>query len=142
MMAIIIRVKRPLRARCEVRHMKVSKTQVDDNRRAILEAAGRLFRQRGFDAVSVAEVMAAAGLTHGAFYGYFRSKDELVAAALADLLDRAAPDRQMGAERCALSRARPSRRLRRRLPGRGAGGRCRRASRRRRARRWRRGSNA
>jgi TetR/AcrR family transcriptional repressor of nem operon len=66
--------------------MKVSKTQVDDNRRAILAAAGRLFRQRGFDAVSVSEVMAAAGLTHGAFYGYFRSKDDLVAAALADLL--------------------------------------------------------
>ena len=66
--------------------MKVSKTQVDDSRRAILAAAGRLFRQRGFDAVSVAEVMAAAGLTHGAFYGYFRSKDELVAAVLADLL--------------------------------------------------------
>ena len=66
--------------------MKVSKTQVDENRRAILAAAGRLFRQRGFDAVSVSDVMAAAGLTHGAFYGYFRSKDELVAAALADLL--------------------------------------------------------
>jgi TetR/AcrR family transcriptional repressor of nem operon len=66
--------------------MKVSKTQVDDNRRAILAAAGRLFRQRGFDAVSVSEVMTAAGLTHGAFYGYFHSKDELVAAALADLL--------------------------------------------------------
>jgi TetR/AcrR family transcriptional repressor of nem operon len=66
--------------------MKVSKTQVDDNRRAILEAAGRLFRLRGFDAVSVSEVMTAAGLTHGAFYGYFRSKDELVAATLADLL--------------------------------------------------------
>ena len=66
--------------------MKVSKIQVDDNRRAILAAAGRLFRQRGFDAVSVSEVMTAAGLTHGAFYGYFRSKDELVAAALADLL--------------------------------------------------------
>src|SRR6185437_9035084 len=66
--------------------MKVSKIQVDDNRRAVLAAAGRLFRQRGFDAVSVSEVMTAAGLTHGAFYGYFRSKDELVAAALADLL--------------------------------------------------------
>jgi len=71
--------------------MKVSKTQVDDNRRAILAAAGRLFRQRGFDAVSVSEVMAAAGLTHGAFYGYFRSKDELVAAALADLLTARRP---------------------------------------------------
>ena len=66
--------------------MKVSKIQVDDNRRAILAAAGRLFRERGFDPVSVSEVMTAAGLTHGAFYGYFRSKDELVAATLADLL--------------------------------------------------------
>ena len=66
--------------------MKVSKIQVDDNRRAILAAAGRLFRQRGFDAVSVSEMMVAAGLTHGAFYGYFHSKEELVAAALADLL--------------------------------------------------------
>lgn len=71
--------------------MKVSKTQVDENRRAILDAAGRLFRQRGFDAVSVSDVMTAAGLTHGAFYGYFRSKEELVAAALADLLTTRRP---------------------------------------------------
>jgi TetR/AcrR family transcriptional repressor of nem operon len=71
--------------------MKVSKTQVDENRRAILAAAGRLFRQRGFEAVTVAEVMAAAGLTHGAFYGYFRSKEELVAATLAELLTAPRP---------------------------------------------------
>src|SRR5579863_10223790 len=64
--------------------MKVSKTQVDENRRAILAAAGRLFRARGFDGVSIAEVMQGAGLTHGAFYGYFRSKDELVAATLSE----------------------------------------------------------
>ncbi len=71
--------------------MKVSKTQVDENRRAILAAAGKLFRARGFDGVSIADVMQAAGLTHGAFYGYFRSKDELVGATLADLT--AAPRR-------------------------------------------------
>ena len=65
--------------------MKVSRVQIDENRRAILNAAGRLFRARGFDEVSVAEVMQAAGLTHGAFYGYFDSKDELIAATLADL---------------------------------------------------------
>jgi TetR/AcrR family transcriptional repressor of nem operon len=65
--------------------MKVSKIQVDENRRAILAAAGKLFRARGFDGVSIAEVMQAAGLTHGAFYGYFRSKDELVAATLSEL---------------------------------------------------------
>jgi TetR/AcrR family transcriptional repressor of nem operon len=66
--------------------MKVSREQVAENRRAIVEAAGRLFRQRGFDAVTVAEAMKAAGLTHGAFYGYFASKEELVAAALAEAL--------------------------------------------------------
>ena len=49
--------------------MKRSKADVADNRRAILDAAGRLFRERGFDAVTVAQVMQAAGLTHGAFYG-------------------------------------------------------------------------
>jgi TetR/AcrR family transcriptional regulator, transcriptional repressor for nem operon len=68
--------------------MRVSRQQVAENRRMIVEAAGRLFRERGFDSVTVAEVMKAAGLTHGGFYGYFRSKDELIAAALAEALTR------------------------------------------------------
>src|ERR1700712_3825548 len=72
-------------------HMKVSREQVAENRRTILAAAGRLFRERGFEAVTVAEVMKAAGLTHGGFYGYFASKDELIAAALADVLSRRPP---------------------------------------------------
>jgi TetR/AcrR family transcriptional repressor of nem operon len=66
--------------------MKVSREQVEENRRKILEAASRLFRARGFEAVTVAEVMKAAGLTHGGFYGYFKSKDDLIAQALADVL--------------------------------------------------------
>jgi TetR/AcrR family transcriptional repressor of nem operon len=52
------------------------------NRSRILTEAGRLFREKGFDAVSVAEVMKAAGLTHGGFYGHFRSKDDLIAQAI------------------------------------------------------------
>ena len=52
------------------------------NRQRILEEAGRLFREKGFEAVSVAEVMKAAGLTHGGFYGHFESKDDLIAQAL------------------------------------------------------------
>jgi TetR/AcrR family transcriptional repressor of nem operon len=68
--------------------MRVSREQVSENRRTILEAAGRLFRERGFESVTVAEVMQAAGLTHGGFYGYFTSKDELIAGALADVLTR------------------------------------------------------
>jgi len=49
----------------------------------IVKEASRLFRERGFENVSVSEVMKAAGLTHGAFYAHFRSKEELQAAAVA-----------------------------------------------------------
>ena len=66
--------------------MRVSRERVAENRRTILEAAGRLFRERGFEAVTVVEIMKAAGLTHGGFYGYFKSKDELIAEALAETL--------------------------------------------------------
>jgi TetR/AcrR family transcriptional regulator, transcriptional repressor for nem operon len=66
--------------------MKVSREQVLENKAAILQAAGRLFRERGFDSVTVADVMKSTGLTHGAFYGYFTSKDDLIAQALAEVL--------------------------------------------------------
>lgn len=66
--------------------MKVSREQMAENRRRILNSASRLFRDRGFDAVSVAEVMKAAGLTHGGFYGHFSSKDDLIAQTLAHVL--------------------------------------------------------
>jgi TetR/AcrR family transcriptional repressor of nem operon len=61
--------------------MKVSREQVAKNRRRILEAASKLFRQKGFDGVGVDAVMKEAGLTHGGFYGHFESKDDLVAQA-------------------------------------------------------------
>ena len=67
--------------------MKVSREQVEANRTRILEAASRLFRERGFESVTVAEVMQAAGLTHGGFYGYFKSKDDLIAQTLAALMN-------------------------------------------------------
>lgn len=66
--------------------MKVSREQMAENRRRILDVASTLFREKGIEAVSVAEVMKAAGLTHGGFYGHFRSKDDLVAQALANAL--------------------------------------------------------
>jgi TetR/AcrR family transcriptional regulator, transcriptional repressor for nem operon len=50
-----------------------------EHRAAILEQAGRLFRRRGIEAVSVADVTRAAGLTHGAFYGHYASKSALAA---------------------------------------------------------------
>jgi TetR/AcrR family transcriptional repressor of nem operon len=78
-------------------HVKVSKEQVAQHRSRILEAAARLFRLRGFDDVTVADVMKEAGLTHGAFYGYFPSKEALIAEAVGQALppapDKASPRR-------------------------------------------------
>ena len=48
--------------------MKISREQVVENRGKILAVASQLFRERGFEDVTVAEIMSAAGLTHGAFY--------------------------------------------------------------------------
>jgi TetR/AcrR family transcriptional regulator, transcriptional repressor for nem operon len=72
--------------------MKVSREQVSEHRAQILAAAARLFRLRGFDGVTVADVMKDAGLTHGAFYGHFSSKDALVAEAVGQALTPAAGD--------------------------------------------------
>jgi len=49
----------------------------------IVKEASRLFRERGFENITVGEVMKAAGLTHGAFYAHFGSKQELQEAAVA-----------------------------------------------------------
>jgi TetR/AcrR family transcriptional repressor of nem operon len=49
----------------------------------IVKEASRLFRERGFENVTVGEVMKAAGLTHGAFYAHFGSKQDLQEAAVA-----------------------------------------------------------
>jgi TetR/AcrR family transcriptional repressor of nem operon len=55
-------------------------------RRRIIEAAGRRFKTDGIDGSGIAALMADAGLTNGAFYAHFESKDDLVAAAVADQL--------------------------------------------------------
>lgn len=56
---------------------RVSRKQADLNREIIVDAATRLFRERGLHGISVIDVMAAAGLTHGGFYGHFESKEAL-----------------------------------------------------------------
>ena len=62
--------------------MKVSKEQVRENRMRIVETASELFRERGYDGVGVAELMSAAGLTHGGFYKHFGSKADLMSEAM------------------------------------------------------------
>jgi TetR/AcrR family transcriptional repressor of nem operon len=64
--------------------MKVSKEQVAQNREALIQAAARMFREHGIDGVGVAEICKRAGLTHGALYAQFASKEALAAEALAD----------------------------------------------------------
>jgi TetR/AcrR family transcriptional regulator, transcriptional repressor for nem operon len=63
--------------------MKVSKAQAQENRARIVETASTLFRERGYDGVGVADLMAAAGFTHGGFYKHFGSKADLMAEAAA-----------------------------------------------------------
>ena len=52
-------------------------------RRRIIDSARRLFNRYGFDNVSLGQIMAGAGLTHGGFYSYFTSKSDLYAEVLA-----------------------------------------------------------
>jgi TetR/AcrR family transcriptional repressor of nem operon len=61
--------------------MKVSREQAAHNRERILDTAARLFREKGFDGIGVADLMQGAGLTHGGFYGQFTSKEDLAAQA-------------------------------------------------------------
>jgi TetR/AcrR family transcriptional repressor of nem operon len=61
--------------------MRVSKENAAKNRDAILDAASRLFREKGIDGTGVAEIAKEAGLTHGALYAHFPSKDALAAEA-------------------------------------------------------------
>jgi TetR/AcrR family transcriptional repressor of nem operon len=68
--------------------MKVSREQAAENRERIVQVAAKLFRERGFDGIGVADLMKAAGLTHGGFYGHFASKEDLAAEACARALDQ------------------------------------------------------
>jgi len=55
-------------------------------RRRIIDTAGRRFKRDGIDGSGIATLMADAGLTNGAFYAHFASKEDLVATALAEQL--------------------------------------------------------
>lgn len=58
--------------------MRMSKADSDKSKGRIVESAAKLFRERGFEKVSVAEIMRDAGMTHGGFYRHFSSKEELM----------------------------------------------------------------
>ena len=70
--------------------MRVSREKAAENRERIVEAAGALFRAKGFGGIGVADIMKAADLTHGGFYGHFASKDDLIGEASRRAMARAA----------------------------------------------------
>jgi TetR/AcrR family transcriptional regulator, transcriptional repressor for nem operon len=67
--------------------MRVSKKTAAENRRRILTAASRLIREQGISGAAVDSITTAAGLTHGAFYSQFDSKEAVVEEALRLVLD-------------------------------------------------------
>ena len=68
--------------------MRYAKGHKDETRRHILDVASAQFRESGIAAVGLAGIMSEAGLTNGAFYSHFSSKEDLVREVLTDVLTR------------------------------------------------------
>ncbi|MEU6653092.1 TetR family transcriptional regulator [Streptomyces sp. NPDC046900] len=76
---------------------RVSKAQAQENRQHVVATASRMFREKG-TAVSIADLMKASGLTHGAFYKQFASKEDLVDEAIAHAFENPEPHASAGIE--------------------------------------------
>ncbi|KRQ99136.1 hypothetical protein CQ10_04575 [Bradyrhizobium valentinum] len=62
--------------------MRITESQAQKNRQKVVARASKLFRESGFDGISVNDLMKAAGFTHGGFYNHFESKSALACEAL------------------------------------------------------------
>ena len=69
--------------------MRVSRIQAAENRQTVIDVASRLFREHGFDGIGLKDLMKGAGLTQGAFYKQFASKEDLAAQASKRALESA-----------------------------------------------------
>ena len=67
----------------------MSRIQAAENRQTVINVASRLFRERGFDGIGLKDLMEGAGLTQGAFYKQFESKEDLAAQASRRALESA-----------------------------------------------------
>ncbi len=72
--------------------MGVSKQQAVENRKTIVAASERLFREHGIDGVGLSALMKAAGFTQGGFYNHFESKEALAAEVVATAMGKANHD--------------------------------------------------
>lgn len=70
--------------------MRVSRVQAAENRQTVINVAARLFREHGFDGIGLKDLMEGAGLTQGAFYKQFASKEDLIKQASKRALESAA----------------------------------------------------
>jgi len=73
--------------------MPYARHHKEQTRRRIVGAAAQLFNRKGFEAVTIGEIMTQAGLTHGGFYRHFRGKDQLYAEAVRHFLRQEARPR-------------------------------------------------
>jgi TetR/AcrR family transcriptional regulator, transcriptional repressor for nem operon len=69
--------------------MRVSRIQAEENRQTVIDVASRLFREHGFDGIGLKDLMKGAGLTQGAFYKQFASKEDLAVQASRRALESA-----------------------------------------------------
>lgn len=69
--------------------MRVSRVQAEENRQTVINVASRLFREHGFDGIGLKDLMEEAGLTQGAFYKQFTSKEDLAVQASKRALESA-----------------------------------------------------
>ncbi|RDD83559.1 TetR/AcrR family transcriptional regulator [Dyella tabacisoli] len=90
--------------------MGVSKQQAIENKRSIVAAAEKLFRERGVAAVGLTELTKAAGFTQGGFYNHFKSKDALVAAVMEKAMEDGAAQLIAGIQASKTSAADPMKR--------------------------------
>ena len=86
--------------------MRYSDTHKSETHAKLVRLAGRALREKGPEGLAVAELMQAAGLTHGGFYAHFKSKDALLVEALEAVFqesrrDISGYDRWPAAARCA-----------------------------------------
>jgi TetR/AcrR family transcriptional repressor of nem operon len=70
--------------------MRLTKSQSSANRQLVLDTAAKLFRERGFDGIGLADLMHEAGFTHGGFYNHFASRAELCAIVARQVLEKTA----------------------------------------------------
>jgi TetR/AcrR family transcriptional regulator, transcriptional repressor for nem operon len=69
--------------------MRVTRVQASENRQNVINVASRLFREHGFDGIGLKDLMERAGLTQGAFYRQFASKEDLAVQASRRALESA-----------------------------------------------------